>query len=132
MAILELGLKAYFLLIGAALLVGAAWLTVRTAVLVRWGVRISAEVAGWTRRRDPESRTWSYFPRLRFRDLAGREREFTSSFGYTREKWPVGHRLSVLVHPRQPDRVELAQPLRLWLAPAAVALLGAGALLVLC
>jgi Protein of unknown function (DUF3592) len=128
MSVVELGLKGYFVLIGAALLVAAAWLAVRTAVLVRWGLRLPAEVTGWTGARERKGRVWHYFPRLRFRDSAEHDREFTSSFGYTREKWPVGHRLPVLVHPRRPDRVELAQPLRLWLAPAAIALLGAGAL----
>jgi hypothetical protein len=124
----ETVVKLYLVIVGAAFLVGATWLAVRTAMLVRRGVRTSAEVAGWTGARERPGLMWHYFPRLRFCDSTGREREFTSSFGYASEKWPVGHRLPILVHPRRPDRVELAAPLRLWLAPAAIALLGAGAL----
>jgi hypothetical protein len=118
----------YFALCSVAFLVGATLLLIRRLRLSVGGARTTGEVVDYsTRMRSTPGERPSHMPHVRFVGADLREHTFISRMGASPERWPVGTCLPVVFLESDPKRAEIATPARLWVAPAAMYLLAAGA-----
>jgi hypothetical protein len=120
-------LRYYFALIGAILMVAAAWLLVRRLALAAGGVATTGRVVAFEQREIDYALT--YLPIVSFTDERGRAHRFTSVAGRSDPVPPVGSTVPVRYHPSDPDSALIASFLHMWAAPLGLAVLGLGSLL---
>lgn len=121
-------MRTYFLLVGIVLLVGAAWLAWRRAVVAWRGEAAVGQVVAFEERRGMEHER-HYVPVVSFRDRRGNPHRFTSPAGSADRRPPIGSVVTVRYLPDAPEQAFIVSFLHMWAAPAGMLVLGLGALL---
>lgn len=107
--------STYFALASAALLIGSGGLFHSRIRLAR-GERTMGQVTGLKGRMLTRPKR-HYMPVVRFQPRHGPPVEFQSRFGGTDPAFSVGEMVPVRYLPENPEKAEIATPMRLWLAP---------------
>ena len=111
-------LSTYFTLASVGLLIGSAGLF-HSAFRLAKGERAIGHVTGLKGRMltRPSARR-HYMPVVRFQPRHGPPVEFQSRFGGSDPVFSIGDAVPVRYLPENPQKAEIATPMRLWLAPS--------------
>lgn len=118
-------MKAYFTLIGFALLALAAYLFIRRLSTQLLGSATVGRVVGHESRTDDDA--VFYLPIVEFVDSRGKVHRFTSVAGGSSQSPAVGATVSIRYLQENPGVAYIQSFLHMWAAPLACAVLGVGA-----
>ncbi len=120
------GFGAYLSVFGA-FLAGLALLLLAKRVPMHLGLRAQGQIVGYHERlRQRVSAVPQYMPLVRFQPRGGPPVQFQSRMSADPKRWPEGTLLPIAYRAERPEQAEIASTTRLWLAPAATFLFGAG------
>ena len=104
--------SASFVVIGVALSVFAWRAFLRRRAFLRDSIVATGVIVALTENR--ESDEISYFPRIRFRSLAGRDITFQSGAGSSAASWRIGDTVAVCYRKDRPEIAEVGSFAALW------------------
>ena len=127
-------LAALFSLVGAGLLLGAAYLYQRRQDFLRRARQAQGEIVDFRRMSGGSStssrRREHRVPVVRFRTARGETVQFTSDTYSAMNNYRLGQKVTVYYDPARPGEARIAGWAELWFAPFILALVGLGALVI--